>query len=167
MHMDEAVKEIQAGERKLAEMDFEGAFSKFKKAAKLDPSSPDAYFGMAEAALGVPKVPAEEVIASYKRATELQGDNPFFHARLGAFCLDAGQWELAEQSYNKAAETDPENGYLYLSEFGLEYYHARIAKLDADSPPRERDEVARKALKYLLRAMKLSEQDALKLLKGP
>jgi len=161
------MKELQAGERKLAEMDFEGALSKFKKAAKLDPASADAYFGIAEAALGVPKVPAEEVIAAYRRAIELVPGNPFYHARLGAFCLEAGQWELAEQSYNKAAEADPENGYLYLSEFGLEYYRSMLEKLDPDTPPKVREEAGRKALKYVLKAMKMSEPDALRLLKGP
>lgn len=161
------MKELQAGERKLAEMDFEGAFSKFKKAAKLDPASADAYFGIAEAALGVPKVPAEEVIAAYKRAIELAPDNPFHHARLGAFCIEAGQWELAEQSYNKAAEVDPENGYLYLSEFGIEYYRSITEKLDPDTPPKVREEAGRKAIKYVLKGMRMSEPDALRLLKSP
>jgi tetratricopeptide (TPR) repeat protein len=165
--MEDATKEMQAGERKLAEMDFEGALSKFKRAAKLDPASADAYFGIAEAALGVPKVPAEEVIAAYKRAIELAPDNPFHHARLGAFCIEAGQWELAEQSYNKAAEVDPENGYLYLSEFGIEYYLSITEKLDPATPPKVREDAGRKALKYVLRAMRMSEPDALRLLKGP
>jgi len=163
--MDEALKEIEAGERKLAEADFEGALARFKKAVKADPKSAEAHFGKAEAALGVPKVPAEEVIADYKRATELAPDNPFFHARLGAFAIEAGHYELAEQSYNKAAELDPDSAYLYWNEFGLELYRARKDKLD-EMPPQMRDDIGRKALRYLLRAMRMQEAEAARLLKG-
>jgi len=163
--MDEALKEIEAGERKLAEADFEGALARFRKAVKADPKSAEAYFGKAEAALGVPKVPAEEVIADYKRATELAPDNPFFHARLGAFAIEAGHFELAEQSYNKSAELDPDSAYLYWNEFGLELYRARKEKLD-EMPPQMRDDIGRKALRYMLRAMRMQEAEAARLLKG-
>jgi tetratricopeptide (TPR) repeat protein len=160
----DADKEILAGERKLAEMDFPAALSRFRKAVKLDPNSPAAYFGKAEAALGVPKIPAEDVIADYQQAIKLDPDNAFFHARLGSFCIEVGQWELAEESYNRAAEVDPDNGYLYFSEFGLEYYYGYLTKLGDEAGPNVQEEAIRKSLGYLLRSLNLTESEAKKLL---
>ncbi len=164
MNMSDAEKEIQAGERKLAEMDFPAALSKFKKAIKLDPRAAGAYFGKAEAALGVPKVPAEEVIADYKKAIELEPGNPFYMARLGSFCLEVGEWDLAEASYNQAAQADPENAYLYFSEFGLEYYYSWMTKQGDEATEGEREPVVRKSLVYLIRSLDLDEESARKLL---
>jgi tetratricopeptide (TPR) repeat protein len=164
MTMPDAEKEIIAGERKLAEMDFKAALSKFKRAIKLDPSQPAAHFGKAEAALGVPKVTAEEVITDYKAAIELEPENPFYLARLGSFCLEVGEWELAEESYNRAAEADPDNSYLYFSEFGLEYYYAWLAKVGEEGTEEDREPVVRKSLVYLIRSLDLDETSAKKLL---
>ena len=162
--MPDAEKEIKAGERKLAEMDFSAALSKFKRAIKLDPKQPEAHFGKAEAALGVPKVPAEEIIADYQAAIDLEPDNPFYLARLGSFSLEAGHWELAEESYNRAAELDPENSYLYYSEFGLEYYYAWMAKMGDEATNADREPVVRKSLIYLIKSLDLDEDSAKKLL---
>jgi len=164
MMMPDAEKEIRAGERKLAEMDFPAALSKFRRAIKLDPDQPAAHFGKAEAALGVPKVPAEEIIADYERAIELEPENPFYLARLGSFSLEAGQWELAEESYMRAAEADPENRYLYYSEFGLEYYYAWMAKMGDEATDEDREPVVRKSLVYLIKSLDLDEESAKRLL---
>jgi tetratricopeptide (TPR) repeat protein len=162
--MSEAEKEILAGERKLAEGDFDAAISKFRKAVRLDPGSPAAYFGRAEAALGVPKVAVEEVVSDYQKAIELEPGNPFFHARLGSFCLEVGNWELAEECYNRAAETDPDNAYLYFSEFGLELYYSWMAKEEEDATETDREGVMRKSLSYLLRSLDITEAEARHLL---
>jgi tetratricopeptide (TPR) repeat protein len=164
MTMPDAEKEIIAGERKLADMDFKAALSKFKRAIKLDPAQPAAHFGKAEAALGVPKVAAEEIIADYKMAIELEPENAFYLARLGSFSLEAGEWELAEESYNKAAQSDPENSYLYFSEFGLEYYYAWLAKMGEEATEEDREPVVRKSLVYLIRSLDLDEESAKRLL---
>jgi tetratricopeptide (TPR) repeat protein len=164
MMMPDAEKEIMAGERKLAEMDFAAALSKFKRAIKLDPKHPAAHFGKAEAALGVPKVSAEEIITDYQTAIELEPENPFYLARLGSFSLEAGQWELAEESYNRAAEADPDNAYLYYSEFGLEYYYAWMAKMGEEASEADREPVVRKSLVYLLKSLDLDEESAKRLL---
>ena len=162
--MSDAEKEIQAGERKLAEMDFSAALSKFRKAIKLDPKASAAHFGKAEAALGVPNVPAEEVITDYQHAIELEPENAFYLARLGSFCLEVGQWDLAEESYNRAARADPENAYLYFSEFGLEYYYSWMAKFGEEASEAELEPVVRKGLLYLIRSLDLDEAKAKKLL---
>jgi tetratricopeptide (TPR) repeat protein len=164
MTMPDAEKEIIAGERKLAEMDFKTALSKFKRAIKLDPEQPAAHFGKAEAALGVPKISAEEIINDYQMAIDLEPQNPFYLARLGSFSLEAGEWELAEESYNRAAEADPENSYLYFSEFGLEYYYAWMAKMGEEASEEDREPVVRKSLIYLIRSLDLDEGSAKRLL---
>lgn len=164
MTMPDAEKEILAGERKLAEMNFAAALSKFKQAIKLDPKHAAAHFGKAEAALGVPKIPAEEVITDYQAAIQLEPENAFYLARLGSFCLEVGEWELAEESYNKAASVDPDNSYLYLSEFGLEYYYSWLAKMGDEAAGADRESVLRKSLVYLVRSLDLDEETARKLL---
>lgn len=164
MTMSEADKEIQAGERKLAAMDFKAALSKFKRAIKLDPKASEAHFGKAEAALGVPKIPVDEVLADYQEAIALDPENPFYLARLGSFSLEAGEWELAEESYNRAAEADPDNAYLYFSEFGLEYYYTWIAKNGEEATPDELEPVQHKCLVYLIRSLDLDEDSAKRLL---
>ena len=164
MTMPDADKEIMAGEKKLVEMDFKAALSKFKRAIKMDPKQPAAHFGKAEAALGVPKVSAEEIINDYQMAIDLEPQNPFYLARLGSFSLEAGEWELAEESYNRAAQADPENRYLYYSEFGLEYYYAWMAKMGDEATEEDREPVARKSLIYLIRSLDLDEDSAKRLL---
>lgn len=162
--MTDVDKEVLAGERKLAEMDFKAALSKFKKAIKLDPKKPEAHFGKAEAALGVPKVPADEVIADYQAAIDLEPENAYYLARLGSFSLEVGRYDMAEESYNRAAEADPENAYLYYSEFGLEFYYTWMAQNEGEMTDEAREEVVRKSLVYLIRSLDLDEEQAKKLL---
>jgi tetratricopeptide (TPR) repeat protein len=164
MIMSDADKEVLAGEKKLAEMNFKAALSKFKKAIKLDPKNPEAHMGKAEAALGVPKVPVEEVIADYQAAIDLEPENAYYLARLGSFSLEVGRYEMAEESYNRAAEADPENAYLYYSEFGLEYYYTWKAKNEGEVAEEDREEVVRKCLVYLIRSLDLDEEQAKRLL---
>ena len=162
--MSDVEKEITAGERKLAEMDFTGALSKFRRAIKLDPNAAPGHFGKAEASLGVPKIAVEDIIADYQKAIQLDPDNAFFKARLGAFCLEIGQWDLAEESYTKAAQVDRVNSYLYFSEFGLEYYYSWLASKGEEVSEADREPVVRKSLGYLLRSLDLDEAAAKRLL---
>src|SRR6266699_1277201 len=66
-----ADEEIAAGEQALGQLDDDSAYKHFDKAIKADPTSAIAHFGKAEAALGVPKVEAGEVLGLYKKAIEL------------------------------------------------------------------------------------------------
>jgi hypothetical protein len=62
------------------------------------------------------------------------------------------------------ASVDPDNSYLYFSEFGLEYYYSWLAKLGEEAGEDEREPVVRKSLVYLIRSLDLDEASAKELL---
>src|SRR5207244_670681 len=58
---------------------------------------------------GVPKVEPEEILGLYKKAIDLDGENPQFRDALASFCVDLGRFNDAEEQYNAAAKLDQEN----------------------------------------------------------
>src|SRR5207247_9239055 len=68
-----AEADIAASEQALGQLDYDSAYKHFDKATKADPASALAFFGKAEAALGVPKVEPDEIMGLYKKAIELDG----------------------------------------------------------------------------------------------
>src|SRR5207244_12799409 len=84
--------DVTAGEQALGQLDYDSAYKAFDKATKADPSNAIAFFGKAEAALGVPKVEAEEILGLYKKAIELDGENPAYRAAFASFCVDLGRF---------------------------------------------------------------------------
>src|SRR5438132_12662764 len=93
-----AEADVTAGEQALGQLDYDSAYKAFDKATKADPSNAVAFFGKAEAALGVPKVEAEENMALYKNATNLDGENPQYRDALASFCVSLGSFNgTAEQ----------------------------------------------------------------------
>src|SRR2546422_1081409 len=71
-----AENDISAGEQALGQLDYDAAYKHFDKATKADPTNAVAFFGKAEAALGVPKVEPEEILGLYKKAIDLDGEKP-------------------------------------------------------------------------------------------
>lgn len=157
-------KELKAGERQLNEFAYKEALAKFKKAIKLDANCAPAYFGKAEASVCIPKLPVEEIYADYKKAVELDPENAFFLARLGAFCIDNEKWQEAEDAYNRASHIDSENARYYLSEFAIEYYGAATKNLDEEASNEELDVIRKKAFEYLAKSLDMTAEDALRLL---
>ena len=162
--MDESEKLIQQAHALMSEGDYQQAFSKFDKAIKANPNNGEAYFGKAEAGVLVSKVSVEEVIALYKKAISLDDKNPFYYSSLGAFCIDAGQFNEAEAAYNKAAEVDPDNGPYYFSEFAVEYNRRAPVVMEQFLDDNTRAMIQKKSLKYLLKSINLTEEQAKKLL---
>jgi Tfp pilus assembly protein PilF len=148
----------------LSEGDYQKALSKFDKVTKTDTNNPEAWFGKAEAAVLVPKVKTEDILAAYKKAAELDPKNPLYHSSMGSFCMDAGLFNDAESAYKKAAELDPENAPYYFSEFGVEYYKRAPVVMEAYMDDKTEEMVIKKALKYLLLSIGLDEAGALELL---
>lgn len=157
-------KEIAAGNRLLQEGDFKGALSRFNKAVKLDPNCAEAYFGVAEASVGIPKVSVEQILNAYKKAIELDNKNPYYYSAYGSFCLENGLYKEAEDAYNRAAQLDPENAIYYLSELSIEFYINAISKMDEEANNQEYDSILKKSLEYYLRALNIAKEDAVRLL---
>lgn len=161
---EEFDKLMKQGFQMMGEGEYQQALSKFDKAIKLDPKNAEAYLAKADAAVLVPKVAQEEIVALYKKAIELQPDNPFSYQAFAAFCMDVGNFNEAEGAYNKAAEVDPDNAPYYYSEFGVEYYRRAPVVFEQHLDEKTREIIARKSLKYLLKSINLDEASAKKLL---
>ena len=164
---DKKAKEIEKllsqGEQLLNKLDFPAAAAKFNKVIKLNPDDPRGYFNRAEAFIGIPKKGVKEIVSLYEKAIELDPNNPLYYARLGGFCLDNGLFRRAEEAYRKAADTDPENSYLYYSEFAIELYYSTRRLFD-DMDEEISEKVSIISLYYLLRALKMSKKRAAQLL---
>jgi len=159
-----AEADISAGEQALGQLDYDAAYKHFDKATKADPANAVAFFGKAEAGLGVPKVEAEEILALYKKAIDLDGENPQYRDALASFCVDLGRFNEAEEQYNAAAKLDEDNAPFYWSEFAIQYARKAPVIMEQFLDDKTRDMIAQKALSYALKAVGLSKDDAKRLL---
>jgi tetratricopeptide (TPR) repeat protein len=162
--MADIEKDMMGAQDALANGDFDGAVSKYNKVLKADPKCVEAYFGKAEASIGVPKIAPEEVIALYKKAVELDPKNPIFQSSYAAYLIEIGRFNDAEIAYLKAAELDPDNARYYYSEFGVEYILRAPIVMEKFLDDKTKDMILKKGLKYLLKAAGLTEEDAKRLL---
>lgn len=162
--MPTAEEEIASGEQALSGLDYDAAYKHFDKATKADPKSAVAHFGKAEAALGVPKVEAEEILGLYKKAIELEPENPQYLDAIAAFCMDLGRFNEAEEYYNKAAKIDSDNAAYYWSEFGIQYAQKAPVIMEQFLDDKTRDMIKVKALTYALKALGVEREDAKRLL---
>lgn len=150
---------------KLQEMDFKTAYARFKKAIEADPNNARAYFGRAEASLGLENVAPGDVLRDYRKAAELDAKNAgFYLSSLGAFNLSIGQVLQAEAAYKEAAAKDPENAMQYLTDFAVSYYQAQMAD-GSEMEKAEMDHIRYKALVYLCNALSLTPEEAAELLR--
>jgi tetratricopeptide (TPR) repeat protein len=157
-------KLMKQGYQLMGDGEYAQALSKFDKAIKTEPTDPAAYLAKADAAVLVPKVAQEEIAALYKKASELDPENPFVYQSWGAFCMDVGLFNDAEAAYNKAAQVDPDNATYYFSEFGVEYYKRAPVVYEQHLDEQTKVIIVKKALKYLLKSIELDEASAKKLL---
>jgi len=162
--MEAAEKLVNKGFQLLEEGEYRKAMSAFEKAIKEDPNNARAYYGKAEAGTLLPKVTSEEIIAAYNKAIERDPDNAFYLTSLGAFCIQEGRFNEAEEAYNKAAEIDEENAPYYYSEFAVEYFRRALQVHEDILDEKGMEIIQRKALKYLLKSIDLDEEKVKKLL---
>jgi Flp pilus assembly protein TadD len=162
--MADVQKDLMDAQEAMANGEFEQAVSKYNKILKADPGCAEAYFGKAEASVGVPKLTTEEVMALYKKAVDLDPKNPLYHSSYASYLLEIGRFNEAEAAYVKAAELDPDNARYYYSEFGVEYAVRAPVAMEKFMDDKTKDMIMKKGLKYLLKAAGISEEEAKRLL---
>ncbi|MEE9150372.1 MAG: tetratricopeptide repeat protein [Thermoplasmata archaeon] len=143
--------------------EFEKAARVFGKVIKAAPDNSTGYFGKAEASIGVSKFSIVEVAQLYKKAIELEPGNPFYYKSYGDFCLDNGLLTQAEEAYNNAIRLDPEAARFYYSDLAVGYYNSGVLFPERQLNMTEED-IARKALKYSLKALNMDEKRAIDIL---
>ena len=89
--MADIEKEIEEAQSMMMAGDFPGAVKKFTKIIKSNPTSAEAYFGKAEAAMGDSSTSVDEVIACYKKAVELDGKNPMYWSNYAVYLMEQSQ----------------------------------------------------------------------------
>jgi tetratricopeptide (TPR) repeat protein len=161
--MTEVEKLIMKAKEHLGNGEFDKAAKSFAKVIKAAPDNSVGYFGKAEASVGVPKFSMVEVAQLYKKAIELEPDNPFYHKSYGDFCLDNGLLAQAEEAYQSAIKLDPEAARFYYSDLAMGYYNSGMLFPERQLNLTE-DDIAKKALQYSLKALDMSEQRALDIL---
>ncbi len=161
--MTDVEKMINEAKKLLGNGEFKKAVKIFDKVIKADPNNSIGYFGKAEASIGVPKFSIVDVAQLYKKAIELESDNPFYHKSYGDFCLDNGLLNQAEEAYQSAIKLDPEAARFYYSDLAVGYYNS--GKL---FPERQlnmtEDDIAKKALQFSLKALEMDEKKAIDIL---
>ncbi|UCF07262.1 MAG: tetratricopeptide repeat protein [Thermoplasmata archaeon] len=161
--MSEVEKNITKAKELLTEGEFEKAAKAFDKVIKADPNNSIGYFGKAEASIGVPKFSLMEVAQLYKKALELEPDNALYHKSYGDFCLDNGLLTQAEEAYENAVKLDPEGAQFYYSDLAIGYYNSGMLFPERQLNMTEED-IAKKALEYSLKALKMDKKKAIELL---
>ena len=158
--MEKTEKLVHEGNIFLNELEFDQAFDSFQQALKLDPKNSQAYFGRAEASLGIQNVATEQIAKDYEKAIELNGSEPFYYVRSGGYCIDEMLFKKAEECYNKAAEIDEENSRHYFSEFANEYVFMENVSKELKPGKSRTKRVYTKALSYLLKGIDLDPEAA-------
>lgn len=118
---------LATGDLALAKDDFALAATEFRKALKLDPTSPDAQFGLARALL-----PSErgEAMQALERASELNPNHLDTLLLLADAAIDAEQYEEVRQHVRKVLEINPEQPRAWA-------YLAVLAHLENDAAREE------------------------------
>ena len=156
-------KALEKANMQLASGDFKKSYNSFKKIVKSDEKVADAYFGMAEASIAIPKLTIQEIASFYQKACDLSEDNPLYYASYGNFCFENGILKKGEECFLKASEIDEENSSLYLSDLATSYFQS-AHKFQNMYPNMTAEEINSRSLKYILMAFDLSRENAKALL---
>ncbi|HID74282.1 MAG TPA: hypothetical protein EYP43_04445 [Thermoplasmata archaeon] len=98
----------------------------------------------------------------YRKAIDLDPGNLFYRTSYADFCLENGIFRAAEEQYLAVADLDRDNEHVYLADFAVSF--KRWAEEFPNRTGMESDEVARKALDYCLRALRMTPEDAMRVL---
>ena len=102
--------------------------------------------------------------ALYKKAIELEPDNPQYLEAYAVFCMESGRFNEAESLYNKIADLDRENAPYYYSDFAIQYYTIAPQVMEHLMDEKGKELVAKKSMNYLLKALTIDKEYAKRLL---
>lgn len=165
MPSDDTQKVLDKANMQLAAGEFKKSFNILKKLTKEDPEVAEGWFGMAEAAMGIPKLTIQEIASYYQRACDLATDNALFFATYGNFCFENGILKKGEECFIKAAEVDEENSPMYLSDLATSYYFAANSFRN-HYPNITDDQILQTSMKYILLAFNVEKDKAKQLIDG-
>ena len=163
MASDDAQKLIDKANMQLASGEYTKSYNTLKKLTKEEPEIAEAWFGMAEAAIGIPKLTVQEIASFYQKACDLAPEEPLFFASYGNFCFENGILKKGEECFLKAAEIDEENSSVYLSDLATSYFFS-VKKFRNHYPNMTDDEILKTSLKYILMAFDIDKARARKLI---
>jgi tetratricopeptide (TPR) repeat protein len=161
--MADIEKLLEDGRKQLEKGEYKKAIKKFNDVLKEEPENPEAFFGKAEASLGLPKVTLVEIAQFYRNAIKFDSENIFYLTSYGDFCLTNGLLKQAEENYIKAVELDPDSSPFYYSDLALGYYKNGNLFLDRQLDMTEND-VTRNSLEYIFKAFNIDNDRGKKML---
>jgi len=159
MANDDVQAAVEKANNQLASGEFQKAYNAFKKVSKEHPERAEAFFGMAESSVGIPKLTVQDIAADYQKACELDAQNPIYFAAFGNFCFENGIIKKGEECFVKAAELDEENSAVYLSDLATNYYHS-AQNFANHYPQLKKDDILKTSFKYLLMAFGIDKAKA-------
>lgn len=170
MANDNPEKKLAAAMKSMDEGDFKKAYSAFKKLTDDFPEDSDCWYYRAECgnyASGMfgAKVTPEEIMSTYNKAIELDGDKVEYYQSYGSFCISVNKYDEAEKAYCEAAQIDESMESSLYAEFAIEYFNNVMASYgEIMEDPKARAPYAKKALDYMLKALELTPEEAKSLL---
>lgn len=163
MVSDEVQKILDKANMQLAGGEYQKSFNTLKKMVKTEGDVAEAYFGMAEAAMGIPKLSIQDIASYYQKACDLAPENALYQASYGNFCFENGILKKGEECFIRAAEIDEENSALYLSDLATSYFFA-ARNFKHMYPNMGEEEIAQKSLKYIMMAFSIDKEKAKRLI---
>ena len=165
MTSDDVQKALDKANMQIAGGEFKKSFNTLKKLLKSDPDVAPAYFGMAEAAMGIPKLSIQDIASYYQKACDLDPENALYFASYGNFCFEHGILKKGEECFLKASEVDEENSAMYLSDLATTYYFS-AKNFSHMYPNITNDDITQKALGFIMMAFNIDKEKAKVLIDG-
>jgi len=138
----------------------------FKKVIALDAKNPDGYFGVAESAIGNPKMSLVEVAQNYKQAIDLDPGNTIYYTSYADFCFQNGLIPQGEANFLKAIEADKDNAPFYYNDLSFNYINAGFKFIErVQEMKQSKYDVMKKAIEYSLKAIDMPSAEAVKVAK--
>ena len=107
------------------------------------------------------KLKALDDSKEYEKQTTSEPDNPYNYLTYGQFCFTNGLLNPGEANFLKAIKIDPQNRFAYYNDLAANYFLCGIENYEKDL----KDVITKNSLRYALRSIELSLDQAIKHLK--